>query len=74
MGFFSKYFEKSGLFSKYLEKNPPGAASGGALRAPPRPEEGVFFQNIWKTDPFFQNIWKKSPSIIFYLNIFIFFK
>ena len=60
MGLFSKYFEKRGLFSKYFEKNTPGAASGGALRAPPRPEEGVFFKIFGKQTPFFKILGKKA--------------
>ena len=31
----------------------PPCPFGGALRAPPRPEEWVFFPNIWKADPKF---------------------
>ena len=56
---------KKGSVSQIFGKNTPGAASGGDRRAPPRPEEGVFFQNIWKTYPFFQTIWKEGPSIFF---------
>jgi hypothetical protein len=48
-GIFSKDFAKWGLFSKYVEKVPLAPPSA----APPRPEEGVFFQNIWKLYPIF---------------------
>jgi hypothetical protein len=48
-GIFSKYLAKWGLFSKYVEKVPLAPPSA----APPRPEEGVFFQNIWKLYPIF---------------------
>ena len=43
--------------------NTPSAAFGGALRAPPRPEEGVFFQNSLKAYPYFQNILKICQSM-----------
>ena len=48
-----------------LKQIPLGAAFGGALRAPPRPEEGVFFQNSLKTYPYFQNILKICQSMFF---------
>ena len=53
------------MFSNYVEKNTPGAAFGGALRAPPRPEEGVCFQNSLKTYPYVQNILKICQSMFF---------
>ena len=53
------------MFSNYFEKNTPGGAFGGALRAPPRPEEGVFFQNSLKAYPYFQNILKLCQSMFF---------
>ena len=65
MGLFSKYFEKRGLFSKYFEKIP---------LASPRPEEGVFFQNIWKTEPFFSKYLEKRPIYIFLIDTFHFFQ
>ena len=48
--------KKGGLCSKHLEKIP---------LAPPRPEEGVCFRNMLKTDPYFESIWKKGPFIFF---------
>ena len=46
-GRFSKDFENGVCFQHVLTNIP---------MAPPRPEEGDFFQNMLKTDPLFQNI------------------
>ena len=53
------------MLANYFEKNTPGAAFGGALRALQRPEEGVFFQNSLKTYPYFQNSLKICQSMFF---------
>ena len=42
-----------------LGTNIPGAASGGALRAPLREEEGGS-QNMLSTHFFFQNMWEQT--------------
>ena len=52
--------EKWDVFLEYFENNTPGAASGGAPRALPRPGMGVYFPNVLKTDP--QTSWKWAGS------------
>ena len=50
-------------FSKINQQHTPGAASGGALRAPPRPEKGVFCSNYFEIRSFaFQNALTKGST------------
>ena len=75
MGPFSKYFEKNkALFCKYFEKNTPSSGRSGARRAPPEAAPGVFFQNIWKTDPFFSKYLENRPIHIFQIDTFQLFQ
>ena len=61
--FFHIFWKKRVCFPNILKKNPPGAASGGALRAPPRPE--YCFKIFGKHTPFFKIFGKQKPSIVF---------
>ena len=53
-------FENTVHFQTNFEKNTPGAASGGAPRALPRPGEGDFLKMCLKMDRIFKHLFEKG--------------
>ena len=58
---FKQMFENTVHFQKKCETNTPGAASGGAPRALPRPGEGYFFKICLKMDHIFKHLFENGP-------------
>ena len=58
---FKQMFENTVHFQTNFEKNTPGAASGGAPRALPRPGEGYVFKMCLKNDRIFKHLFENGP-------------